>query len=599
MGATRKKVPVIAYVDVTNKVARRARQGLERAINRLGNSVEFSYRFFPDPNSSKEDSLNAAKAVIAAELQNSLEDMLECLGLHEGDFDDQTIIGLAKTLELDIPTFLEDYNSEQTKVRIEASQLELEKIGVKMVPAITIDGKIYNGPWDEYAVMEAVENHGTKHVETAVDSFFSWGASAAFILLLSTLMALILVNVDSGFYELYEYIKHLDFGVLLGNHRFDEPLEVWINDGLMAVFFFLIGLEIKREIVAGELSTLDKALMPIIGALGGMLVPILFYLLVNYGGDGLHGWGVPMATDIAFTLGLMALLGSRVSTSLKIFISALAVADDLGAIAVIAMFYGHGFHLMEFGVAVLILIIMDVLNYKKVYNTSVYIFLGLFLWYFIFQSGLHATLAGVLTAVFIPFRRSGDVLGVASQTQVIFEQEILNIEDNKTSDTVIRSDALRSINKAIDRLREPSYYLEHSLEKWVNYLVLPVFAFFNTGILISGTEGLVSSLLAPINLGILLGLCIGKPAGIFIFCWLADKIGLAHLSPAISWRDLLGAGCLAGVGFTMSIVVASSAFQGDTLDQAKLSILIASLVASIVGLGVLSYPKKERNCERT
>ncbi|MEM6524709.1 MAG: Na+/H+ antiporter NhaA [Bacteroidota bacterium] len=584
----RKKEPVkiVAYVDAINKTALRARDGLDRAVKRLGKAATIEYRFLTNPGSDKQYSMNAAKALLAASYQNKLIEMRELIVLHHGEFSNTTLTELAKKLELDIDLFQRDYNSIETAKELEIAEQEADKLGVKMAPFITLDGRLYQGPWDEYALMEAVENSGTKHIEIAMESFFSWGASAAFVLLFATLSALIFVNI--GFYDVYESIKHLDFGFQFGSYRFLEPLEVWINDALMAVFFFLIGLEIKREIIDGELSDINKALMPIIGAIGGMIVPALIYTSITIGGEGAHGWGVPMATDIAFTLGLMALLGTRVSTSLKIFISALAVADDLGAIVVIAIFYGHGFHLFEFAVALGILGIMAVLNYRRVYTTSIYIFLGLFLWYFIFQSGLHATLAGVLTAAFIPFRNKGDILGVASQTQIIFEQEIANIHDSKTTDSVIRSDSLRQLNKAVDRLREPGYYLEHSLEKWVNYLVLPIFAFFNTGILMTGSEELSTSLFTTINTGIILGLCIGKPLGIFLFCWLASKLRMAHLSPAIDWKSLLGAGCLAGVGFTMSIVVASTAFSGPTLDTAKLSVLIASLIASVIGLLILS-----------
>ncbi|MEM7106630.1 MAG: Na+/H+ antiporter NhaA [Bacteroidota bacterium] len=588
----KKKEPVeiVAYVDAMDKTASRARVGLDRAVERLGNSVTIEYRFLVNPNSDQQNSMRAAKALLAASNQDRLIEMRELIASHHGDYSDSTFTELAQKLKLDLALFQGDYNSTETNRQLEIARQEADRLGATIAPFVTLDGRLYRGPWDEYAFMEAVENRGTKHIEIAMESFFSWGASAAFVLLFATLTALIFVNV--GFQDIYESIKHLDFGFQFGEHRFLEPLEVWINDALMAIFFFLIGLEIKREIIDGELSDINKALMPIIGATGGMIVPALVYTFVTIGGEGAHGWGVPMATDIAFTLGLMALLGSKVSTSLKIFVSALAVADDLGAIVVIAIFYGHGFHFFEFGMALGILAIMAVLNYRRVYTTSLYIFLGLFLWYFIFQSGLHATLAGVLTAAFIPFRNKGDILGVATQTQIIFEQEIANIHDSKTSDSVIRSDSLRELNKAVDRLREPGYYLEHSLEKWVNYLVLPIFAFFNTGILVTGSEELLTRLFTAINTGIILGLCLGKPLGIFLFCWLASKLGIAHLSPAISWKSLLGAGCLAGVGFTMSIVVASTAFSGPTLDTAKLSILIASLLASVLGLLILNTNKR-------
>ncbi|MEO0321181.1 MAG: Na+/H+ antiporter NhaA, partial [Pseudomonadota bacterium] len=281
---------------------------------------------------------------------------------------------------------------------------------------------------------------------------------------------------------------------------------MWINDALMAVFFLLIGIEIKREVLYGELSNLKRAAMPIIAAIGGMVVPAALYLGINMGGDGTHGWGVPMATDIAFTLGLMALLGSRVPISLKVFVSALAVADDLGAILVIAIFYGHGFHIEPFIAAIALIGIMALLNYKRVYSITVYMVLGIALWFFIFESGLHATLAGVLTAILIPSRRSGDLVCAATQAAVIFDHEI-EYAKNQKNHVGIRHGSLRLIQNAVERLREPSYYLEHALGKWVNYAILPLFAFFNTGILLIGAQ---LDLLASVNLGIILALCIGK-----------------------------------------------------------------------------------------
>jgi len=354
---------------------------------------------------------------------------------------------------------------------------------------------------------------------------------------------------------------------------------------LMAIFFLLIGLEIKREIVCGELSDMKKATMPIIGAIGGMIIPALLYFLINFKGEGVHGWGVPMATDIAFTLGLMALLGSKVPMALKVFISALAVSDDLGAILVIALFYGHGFHLSAFIISVMITGIMWLFSSKKVYSKTIYVVLGIFLWFFVYQSGLHATLAGVITAILIPSRRKGNIVGIATQTAVVFDQEIEHIKDSDNSQESIRHSSLKVIQKSINRLIGPGDQVEYSLEKTVNYSILPLFAFFNTGILVVGTY---FNVFTSINLGILIGLCIGKPLGIVGFCWLASKFKVASLSQDISWSQLIGAACLAGVGFTMSIVVADSAFEGETLDGAKLSILIASSLSALIGLFILN-----------
>ena len=306
-------------------------------------------------------------------------------------------------------------------------------------------------------------------------------------------------------------------------------------------------------------------------------MPALIYVAINWNSpDTLHGWGIPMATDIAFTLGIMALLGRRVPTSLKIFVSALAIADDLGAILVIALFYGHGFHMDAFLFGVGILAIMLVLNRARIYSRTPYLLLGVVLWYFVYESGLHATLAGVLTALAIPSRRSASIEGVAEQAASVFEAERAN--------TAIGAGALARLESAVERLREPGFHLQHALEGWSNFLILPLFAFFNTGILIIGSSFALGS---PEVLGVMAGLVIGKPLGIFLICYLGVRLGLAKLSPEISWTQVVGAGLLAGVGFTMSIFIGSAAFSGEQLESVKLAILIASLVAGSLGALVL------------
>lgn len=400
-------------------------------------------------------------------------------------------------------------------------------------------------------------------------------------MLAATILALVLVN--AGYGEAYEHWRELEVGFDIGEGGYSLPLEVWVNDGLMAIFFLLIGLEIKSEILYGELSDLKRAAMPIIGAIGGMVAPALIYAAINFGGEGAGGWGIPMATDIAFTLGLMALLGSSVPISLKVFISALAVADDLGAILVIALFYGHGFDLTAFLCAIGCVAVLFVMNLRRIYVIAPYVLIGCVMWFFIHESGLHATLAGVITAALIPSRPSGDLIGAASQSAVIFEREIEHTRHSEEH-TPIRANSLNSLHQLVDRLQEPAYYLEHFLERWVNYLVLPLFAFVNTGILIAGSA---FNLFDPVALGIILGLCVGKPVGIVGFCWVASKTGLASLSEEISWGQLTGGAALAGVGFTMSLVVAGAAFEGPMLESAKLSILLASTLAAALGLVIL------------
>ncbi len=584
-----KKVIIEGYRDLKHKISGESSQSLRTALSEHGDSISFSYKYCPNLD-EKPEALNAAKAIVAAENQASSEEMYQLLMRGDLSFTEEQVFEAAKKLDLDINTFKLDFNSEKTRNQIENDIKDSKKCGLIVFPGLTINGIPYNGAWDNYSLFSAIEKRGGKHIRMAIESFFEWGAAAAVVLLITTLGALIMVNV--GFHEVYEHWRHTKLGLVFSAESLVLPIEIWINDFLMAVFFLLIGLEIKREVLDGELSDVKSAAMPVIGAIGGMLVPAMIYFVINRNVETMNGWGIPMATDIAFTLGLMALLGKKVPISLKIFISALAVADDLGAIIVIALFYGHGFHLMPFVGALVVIGVMIYLNKRKIFNTSLYMGLGLLLWFFVFESGLHATLAGVLTAILIPTRRSADLPLIAEQTAIIFDREIKKIKDSGNDRRHIGFGSLQLLRNSIERLREPSEYLQHSLERVVNFFILPLFAFFNTGILISGMQ---LNLLVPINIGILSGLTIGKPLGIVGACWLASRFHIAKLSPDINWSLLLGAACLAGVGFTMSIVVASSAFTGDLLTSSKISILIASTLSAMIGLLILTQSTKNQN----
>lgn len=577
------KLPIelTSFLDYSDRIVQSGRPMLNNAIKQYGERISSGIRFY-SANLSNPEFQISAKATLTAELHGKFDEMHELLLKHEGGYTEEVIYSFAENIGIDIQEFKEDYESEVITKRLEEDISLAKQVGVSIVPAIMINGFLYTGAWDEDALLEAIEKANTKPVKQAMQSFVKWGASAAIVLLIAAICALIFVNV--GFIEEYEFLRHFKLGFVTGDSNFLLPLEAWINDGLMAIFFLLIGLEIKREIISGELSSIKNAAMPVIGAIGGMLIPALLYILINFNSEGSHGWGVPMATDIAFTLGLMSLLGSKVPGALKVFISALAVSDDLGAIIVIALFYGHGFHIGAFIASLVIIGIMGLFNYKKVYSITIYLVLGIMLWFFIYQSGLHATLAGVITAILIPTRRKGNIVGIATQATVFFKHEILRIKDADNSQESIRHSSLQVIQKAIDRLIGPGEKIEYSLEKTVNYTILPLFAFFNTGILVAGTY---FNVFTSINLGIIVGLCIGKPLGIVGFCWLATKFKIASLSKEISWHQLIGAAFLAGVGFTMSIVVAASAFEGEILDGAKLSILIASALSAIFGLFIL------------
>lgn len=371
--------------------------------------------------------------------------------------------------------------------------------------------------------------------------FFESEKTSGIILILCTIASITLAN--SSFGTDYLELWHTKVAIGIGDtFSLKYSLEHWINDGVMAIFFLLIGLEIERELYIGELSTPQNASLPIIAAFGGMVVPALLHFLLNSGSETQAGAGIPTATDIAFALGVLALLGNRVPASLKVYLAALAIIDDLGAIIVIALFYQRDFSLLYLVLALGVYAGLLILNRLGVNKLTAYLIPGIFMWYFMLQSGVHATIAGVLLAFAIPFRNG----------------------DEKT----------------------PSYRLQHLLHKPVAFIIMPLFALANTGIVLTGNwlEGLTSSN----SFGIFAGLFLGKPLGITLFSVLAVKAGLSRLPDDVSWRHIVGAGFLGGIGFTMSIFIALLAFGNpETVQSSKISILLGSLAAGTVGFLVL------------
>ncbi|UPZ34867.1 Na+/H+ antiporter NhaA [Sphingobacterium sp. PCS056] len=381
--------------------------------------------------------------------------------------------------------------------------------------------------------------------------FFKSSNAGGILLFICVIISLIIANTSLGSslqalldWELgYESTAvHLKYSVLL-----------WINDGLMAIFFLLVGLEIKREIVEGELSSPKKASLPILCAIGGAVIPALIYLSINAGTDTASGWGIPMATDIAFALAVITLLGNKIPASLKIFLAALAIVDDLIAILVIALFYSSGIeitYLIYAGIGLTILVIMNRLN---ILNPYLYLIPGVFIWYFIHHSGIHATVAGVLVAMTIP-----------------------------TNDTAIES---------------PLERLEHALVKPVNFLIIPIFAFANTNITIQSE--MIHGLIAPLGLGISLGLLLGKPLGIFLMAFICSKLKISSLPEGSNLKHIIGIGLLAGIGFTMSIFISILSYENPLyVNEAKLSILISSVLAGLIGYFLLKSFGNKRSTEQ-
>ncbi len=375
--------------------------------------------------------------------------------------------------------------------------------------------------------------------------FFRSEMAGGFVLIFCTIVTMIIANSSFGInYIHFWHSNALSPGFL----QLPATIEHWINDGLMSIFFLLVGLEIEREIYVGEFSNLKKALLPIFAALGGMLIPGLIYMALNYNLPTRSGFGVPMATDIAFALGMLSLAGKRVPASLKVFLTALAIIDDIGAILIIGIFYTHGFSLLYFGLALLVFAFLLVLNRLGVSRLRWYLIPGIILWYLMLQSGIHATIAGILLAFAVPF--------------------INNDNEN------------------------PSYKLQNRLHTPVAFVILPLFALANTAILIPAD--ILRSLQSRSSLGILAGLIIGKLVGVLLFSFVAVKTKLANISPDINKVHMVGAAILAGIGFTMSIFITNLAFSDpEIISSAKLSILVASTFAAVAGVLILRSLKRK------
>lgn len=406
--------------------------------------------------------------------------------------------------------------------------------------------------------------------------------SGGIVLLICTVAALLWAN--SPWSAGYDHFWHTEAAFQLGDHRLSEPLVLWINDALMAAFFFVVGLEIKRELLVGELATARKAALPIAGAIGGILAPAAIFAALNYNNpDALRGWGVPMATDIAFAIGIMALLGDRISLAGKVFLTGLAIVDDIGAALVIAVFYTDHISLVALGCGLCFLIAMIAANRLGVRSTLAYALPGLGLWLCFLESGVHPTIAGILGALAIPARsRINANEYVAAGNTYITRFEHAGDTGTSVLTNPDQRGALKSMEKACILAQTPLQRLESQMHPWVMFLVMPLFALANAGVVLAGSVSEVMG--SRVVWGIVLGLSIGKPLGITAFSWLAVRTGIAQLPESLSWRGLHGMAWLGGIGFTMSLFIGSLAFRDtDSLMLAKTGILIGSVISAVVG----------------
>ena len=418
----------------------------------------------------------------------------------------------------------------------------------------------------------------------AFQYFVRTGSISGILLLGATALALFCAN--SPIADTYFSFLNQRMVVGLTAHPLDLSLLDWINDGLMAVFFLLVGLEIKRELQVGELASFRQATLPIGAAMGGMVIPALFYWWVNPASPEVAGWGIPMATDIAFALGILTLLGDRIPLGLKVFLTALAIVDDMGAVVVIAVFYSGALHPIPLAVAAGAFLALALMNRFGVRQVTPYLIGGLLLWLALHESGIHATVAGVLLAMTIPTRtRTNPAEFSARARELMARFDRMETGDGLVLTNKGQQEALFALEREAESVQAPLMRLEHGMQPLVQYGIMPLFAFANAGIRLGPGAG--EPLVTSVSLGIVLGLVIGKPLGILLFSWAAVRLKLGELPARASWSTLAGVACLGGIGFTMSMFIASLAFDGDLLTPAKTGILIGSAISALVGTAVL------------
>ena len=427
--------------------------------------------------------------------------------------------------------------------------------------------------------VEIDDDHRLAHrIAIPMLRFFHFQAGGGIAMLVATAVALVWANSpwQDSYHALLESHTRVEIGNLL---VLDEPLEEWINDALMVVFFFVVSLEIKRELVVGELRRPGAVVLPLIAALGGMTVPAVLYAVFNAGGEGSAGWGIPMATDIAFALGVVSLLGRHVPNSLKVFLLTLAIVDDIGAIIVIAVFYNNEISVGWLAVSVGIVLLLFVMRLMRVWYTPVYLAVGLAFWLTLFESGVHATIAGVVMGMFAPAR------------PLVSEARFSLLEQRSISEGSV---SVRLARQTVFEVRESvavADRLADFLHPWTSFLIVPVFALANAGVELSGGS-LGDAMRSPVTIGVVSGLVVGKLAGVTGFAWLAVRLGVCELPRGTTWTKLLGLGGVAGIGFTVSLFIANLAFEQQAVtDQAKIGILVASTAAAAIGATILRFSR--------
>jgi NhaA family Na+:H+ antiporter len=587
-GGVADAVSVVAYSDFLCPYCRRLRQVTKRLRDAVGDRFTYAYRHFPNER-AHPGAERMARAAEAAGNQGRFWEM------HDWIFDQQLpiaepkLLEFARSLGLDMSRFADDLESEATRRRVTEDLEEGRRNGVTGTPTLFIDDVRYDGAWDFYSMLEELERPVAARVTRSARAFANLPASGGLMLLLAAAAALVCANSPLGPYYAAVMQSSFSFGP---TGRLSLTLAEWCSEGLLTIFFLLVGLEIRREATAGALTDRRAVALPIVAAFGGVLAPAAIYLALNRGPTA-HGWSIPTATDVAFTLGILAVLGQRIPAGLRVFVAALAVVDDILSVLTLAIFYAHGIEwgwLVASGLAVALLFM---LNRWRVYAIWPYVLVTVLLWFALHGAGVHGALAGILLAFFLPTQpvpAVGPLLAQAATALAALEHAENELKKAGAETTLAQEPiwdwASRNLSAASERLLSPADRVEMAVGPWSNYFVLPLFAFSATGVRLA--VDLSEPGVGAVFAGIILGLVVGKPLGILLASWLAIRTRLAIPPEGVAPGQLVGAACLCGVADTVALLMADQAFaSGPIASMAKIAVLVGSVVAAALGAAVL------------
>jgi NhaA family Na+:H+ antiporter len=580
LGPDNAEITLVEYGSYACPHCRAANERISTVRDQFGDRMRYVFRHRPLTGS--EIARRAAELAEHTEEPEKFWDAHVALMTRSSSLSEDDLAAVAADLGVSRESREEaETAARRARERVEADERSARASGVRYTPTFFINGRRYDGPWDESSFQDAMLGSLGHRVRSAALDFASWAPSAGVLLLLASILAVILTNSmwGPGFTAFWEQ----RWGLTFGDTSFLLPVLHWINDGLLTIFFLVVGLEIKREFTVGHLASRRSAALPIAAAIGGMVVPALIYSLLIPAGPWARGWGVPMATDTAFAVALIVMMGRRVPVELRIFLTAAAIVDDIGAILVVALFYSGELHFAYLGAALAVVGGLVLLSRAHVYRVTPYLLLGVVLWFLVHEGGLHATLTGVVLALFIPTRPPPNLKALMTQANTIFAAEA------EHEGEVLRHGpslpTLRAIDAIHDRLESPADRMLRQVAPRSSYAVLPLFALANAGVAMS--MGVLSGH-EPLMLAIVCGLVIGKPLGLVAACALAVRLGWAVKPAEYSWRQLVGAGALAGIGFTMSLFIAAQAFpDASAFAAAKIAVFAASVISAVAGVGIL------------